>query len=167
MTALTIRARFESEASRLRPMMQRLALSITGSEDDADDVAQETLLKLWFARDRLDRYASIDALARVIARNLSINMLRNRRNVIAWDSSGVPDLADEEYAEPALPDELLRIINELPDTEHAVMRMKHIEGMETDEIARLIHSTPGAVRTALSRGRERIRQLYTRNTNQK
>lgn len=142
-------------------MLVRLALSITCSEDDADDVAQETLLKLWFLRHRLDRYASIDALARVIARNLSLNMLRNRRNVIAVDGESMPDMVDNEYVEPGLSEELMQIINSLPDTEHAVLRMKHIEGLETQEIAELIHSTPGAARTALSRGRQRIRDLYT------
>lgn len=142
-------------------MLVHLALSITCNHEDADDVAQETLLKLWFLRDCLHKYASIDALAKVIARNLSLNMLRARRNVISVDSESMPQVADKEYIEPGLSAELMRIIDSLPDTEHAVLRMKHIDGMETEEIASLIHSTPGAVRTALSRGRQRIRELYT------
>lgn len=167
MTTLANRERFESEASRLRPMLHRVALSITGSEDDADDVAQETLLKLWFLRERLHLYASVDALARVIARNLSLNVVRNRRVVVAYDSAQMPEVADAEYTEPDLPDDLMQAISALPDTENAVLRMKHIEGMEVDEIARLIQSTPGAVRTALSRARQRIRKLYTHDAKSK
>lgn len=72
------RSRFESEARRLRPVLLRAAVSITGNVEDAADVVQEAFLKLWFMRDRLVEYASVDAPARVIVRNLSLNVLRKR-----------------------------------------------------------------------------------------
>ena len=68
-----------------------------------------------------------------------------------------------EETDKELSDELSLALESLPDTEQAVLRMKHLEGMETEEIAGLIQSTPGAVRTALSRARRHIRELYFRN----
>lgn len=127
-------------------------------DSDADDIVQETLLKMWFLRERLADYSSPEALARVIVRNLCINTLRRRKPIISG-YSGIPDIADETH-DDTLSDELLDTIASLPDTEQAVLRMKHLEGMETEEIANLIHSTPGAVRTALCRARCRIRKLY-------
>lgn len=155
------RSRFESEAKRLRPVLLRVAVSITGNADDAADVVQEAFLKLWFMRDRLVEYASVDAPARVIVRNLSINVLRDR-HTSDTDLVRLSDIPYEE-SDKELSDELSLALESLPDTEQAVLRMKHLEGMETDEIAGLIQSTPGAVRTALSRARRHIRELYFRN----
>jgi len=155
------RSRFESEARRLRPVLLRAAVSITGNVEDAADVVQEAFLKLWFMRDWLVEYASVDAPARVIVRNLSLNVLRKRHP----SHSDIDLLSDIPYEETdkELSDKLSLALESLPDTEQAVLRMKHLEGMETDEIAGLIQSTPGAVRTALSRARRHIRELYFRN----
>lgn len=153
---------FEHEAGRLRPMLLRVATSIAG-EADAQDVVQEALLKLWFLRDRLHFYTSIDAVARVIVRNLSINSLR-RRQIPMVDLSTIADVEENSSKDLDLADALQAAILTLPDTEQAVLRMKHLEGMETEEIAALIHSTPGAVRTALSRGRSRIRKYFIANS---
>jgi len=161
MTSKMTRSRFESEARRLRPVLLRAAVSITGNVEDAADVVQEAFLKLWFMRDRLVEYASVDAPARVIVRNLSLNVLRKRHP----SHSDIDLLSDIPYEETdkELSDKLSLALESLPDTEQAVLRMKHLEGMETDEIAGLIQSTPGAVRTALSRARRHIRELYFRN----
>lgn len=155
------RSRFESEARRLRPGLLRVATSITGNPDDASDIVQETLLKLWFLLPNLHEYKAVDAPARVIVRNLSLNHIRDR-HTCPLDDAGLTDMAVEEN-DCEISDELLEIISSLPDTEQAVLRMKHIDGLETEEIAELIQSTPGAVRTALSRARRRIRDLYTKN----
>ena len=56
--------------------------------------------------------------------------------------------------------ELMKLIHALPDLQQAVLRMKHIEGFEVEEIARLTGSTPIAVRTNLSRARKRVREQF-------
>ena len=163
MTETAIRQMFESEAARLRPLLMRIALSITQCEEDAADVVQETLLKLWFLRDRFGEYSCIDAPARVIARNLSLNAVRDRKppGFFVECSSQLP--LEEAPPETGITEEMMLAISRLPDTEQAVLRMKHIDGMETDEIAQMIGSSPGAVRSALSRAREKIRKLFARN----
>jgi RNA polymerase sigma-70 factor (ECF subfamily) len=57
-------------------------------------------------------------------------------------------------------DELLELIETLPDLQQAILRMKHIEGMEVEEIARLTGSNPIAVRTNLSRARKKVREQF-------
>lgn len=159
MTSEMTRNRFEDEARRLRPTLLRVAASITGNADDAADVAQETLLKLWYMRQRLHAYSSIDAIARVIARNLSINVLRSKHPAESAGLSLADSIADDSTDEE-LSEELSEALAGLPGTEQIVLRMKHLDGMEVEEIAAVIQSTPGAVRTALCRARRRIRQLY-------
>ena len=69
--------KFEIEAKRMRPALLRLAMHYTEDADEAEDVIQEVLLKLWFLRDRLDAYRSVDALAIVITKHLCLNRKRN------------------------------------------------------------------------------------------
>ena len=63
----------------MRPALLRLAERYMESADDAEDVIQEVLLKLWFLRERLNNYRSIDALAVVITKHLCINNMRKRK----------------------------------------------------------------------------------------
>ena len=67
------RQEFEIEAKRIRPALLRMAERYMESADDAEDVIQEVLLKLWFLRERLDNYRSIDALAVVITKHLCVS----------------------------------------------------------------------------------------------
>lgn len=151
---------FEREVVRLRPVLLHLATTITGNADDAADVVQDALLKLWFMRERLPQYSCIDAPARVIVRNQSINLLRTR-HICADSSVELLEVPCEE-SDREISDEISQLISSLPSTEQAVLRLKHLEGLETEEIARLIQSNPGAVRTALCRARRHIRELYKR-----
>ena len=54
----------------------------------------------------------------------------------------------------------MEIIASLPSVQQAVIRMKHIEGLEVGEIARITGSTPGAIRVALSRARQSIKDIF-------
>ena len=57
-------------------------------------------------------------------------------------------------------EELLALIGTLPDLQQAILRMKHVEGFEVEEIARLTGSNPVAVRTNLSRARKKVREQF-------
>lgn len=156
------RKEFEILSSRLRPAIYKMARRVTGSEDDADDVAQDVLLKLWCMRERLDEYRSVEALAMVMSRRMSIDRLRQSRGVPLEDIERLeetpsPEEALMRYEAEAETDSLLAT---LPDREQAVIRMKHIDGMETSEIAALIGTSEVNVRVALSRGRRRIKDLF-------
>ena len=53
----------------MRPALLRMAIRYLEDSDEAEDVVQDALLKLWFLRDRLDQYRSVDALAIVITKH--------------------------------------------------------------------------------------------------
>ena len=58
------------------------------------------------------------------------------------------------------PNAYLEVIGTLPDLQQSILRMKHLEGFEVEEIARLTGSTPVAVRTNLSRARKRVKEQF-------
>ena len=150
---------FEIEVGRIRPRLHHEAMRYVSDEADAEDIAQEVVLKLWVMHDRLDEYRSIEALAVVMARRLSLNHLRTATVPIGEASPAEAattltpetDLIDREDEERAQ-----RLIDALPDAQQTVLRMKHKEGMEVGDIARLTGSTPEAVRQNLSRARRNI-----------
>lgn len=158
------RQQFEIEAKRMRPALLRLASRYMEDADEAEDVIQDVLLKLWFLREKLDRYRSVDALAMVITKHLCINQLRTRRMETVELQQDMQiagsETTDQRLLEAEETRELLRVISTLPNLQQAVLRMKHIEGFEVEEIARLTGSTPIAVRTNLSRARKKVREQF-------
>lgn len=162
------RIEFEHQAPSLRESIVRMVVRMNPGGDGArlaDDVAQDTLLRLWSMRDRLDSYSSVNSLALVIARNITIDMIRQasgRSNVAlencdSADSSPTPEEATVNNETAGSID---RIVASLPSAQQALIRMRHIEEMEIDEIAAVTGSSPGAIRVALSRVRTRVRDLF-------
>ena len=139
----------------MRPALLRMAIRYLENSDEAEDVVQDAMLKLWFLRDRLDQYRSVDALAIVITKHLCINRLRGIRiekvDLEQGISMGGGENPEMKLVEEENMQEILEVISTLPDLQQAVLRMKHLEGFEVEEIARLTGSTPVAVRTNLSR----------------
>lgn len=156
--------KFEIEAKRMRPALLRLAVRYVENADDAEDVIQDVLLKLWFLRDKLDKYRSLDALAVVVTKHLCLNRRRGKKlELVALEEGlavGYEDTPELKLVGEEKMQELLRLIADLPDLQQSVLRMKHIEGFEVEEIARITGSTAIAVRTNLSRARKRVREQF-------
>lgn len=148
----------------MRPALLRMAVRYLENSDEAEDAVQDALLKLWFLRDRLEQYRSVDALAIVITKHLCINRLRGIRIEKVDLEQGVSIMGGEnpemKLVEEESMKEILEVISTLPDLQQAVLRMKHIEGFEVEEIARLTGSTPVAIRTNLSRARKKVREQF-------
>lgn len=141
------------------------AMSADVDSDLADDVAQDTLLKLWTLREKLDEYRNVDSLAMVIARHRAIDLLRlsNSTESLGLDSVGdhssIPS-PEESMIESESEGGIMEIIASLPSVQQTVIRMKHIEGLEIGDIAKITGSTPGAIRVALSRARQSIKEIF-------
>lgn len=147
----------------LRKKLLELARRLTEDDDDAEDVVQEVLLKLWSRRVELEQCQSIEAFAMTTTRNACIDLMRTRHKPDA-PLSDVSD-ADGQTPESLLEakDEVRRvadIIASLPPLQQAIMRMKDIEGYETEEIAQLTGCNAEAIRSNLSRARKRVRDIY-------
>ena len=57
-------------------------------------------------------------------------------------------------------DRMLRLMSKLPDAQKTVLRMKHLDGLETSEIARITGSSEESVRQNLSRARRKVMQMF-------
>ena len=144
---------FKEETQRLRPRLMLTARRYLG-DDDAEDTVQDALLRLWQMVGELRQ--PLDALALRLTRNLCIDKVRRKKpTVMLTDSGGTDDVDDDERIE-----RMMTVISTLPDLQQTILRLRHLEGMEMNEIAGLIGSSEVAIRKALSRARQAVRQIY-------
>lgn len=145
---------FKEEAQRLRPRLMLTARRYLG-DDDAEDTVQDALLRLWQMVGELRQ--PFDALALRLTRNLCIDQVRRRKPTVVLTDSGGTDQADgdDERIE-----RMMAVVSTLPDLQQTILRLRHLEGMEMNEIADLTGSSEVAIRKALSRARQAVRQKY-------
>lgn len=139
----------------MRTTLVRLAFGILRDSDEAEDVVQDVLLRLWQMRDQLRM--PIEPLARVLTRNRCIDIVR-RKKPAAELSMAVFQEGDEALRERI--ERMMKVIETLPDLQQTILRLRHMEGMEFKEIAELTGSTEAAVRKALSRARQAVRDIF-------
>jgi RNA polymerase sigma-70 factor (ECF subfamily) len=158
--------RFIQRTEALRPDLHRFCRAVTGSVWDAEDLVQDTLLRA-FAK--LGEFQNpIDnprAYLFRIASNLWIDHFRRAGPVAARDA--VPDsndrtidLPDSGQGGPAqsadVRDAGRQLLRLLPPQERAAVVLKDVFDFRIEEIAVMLATTPGAIKAALHRGRERL-----------
>lgn len=149
----------------LRSKLLNYARRLTDDPDDAEDVVQETMLKLWKLRNELQQYRSIEAFAMTMVHNQCMDLRRSKRIDEYVSLDYVQDVGHETSPERLLEIkdeiELMRaIIRSLPPLQQTIIQMKDIEEYETDEIAEITGCSPEAIRSNLSRARKKVRDTY-------
>ena len=169
---------FEALAMELRRQALATILSLVGRAAEAEDVVQDTMLKLWAMHDDLRDATHARRLARLAARQLSIDLLRSRQRtqamVVPMDDGqgGHPagwTATDDDSPQSRMEAEedarwLRQRIARLPTREMQVMEMRQGEGRPNEEIARIMGIAPASVATMLSAARRKIfEELKKRN----
>lgn len=158
---------FSHISQRLRGVALHASKQCGATQAQAEDVAQDVLLRLWQMRDDLDGVRSLDAFVSVMARRLTLN-LQNRKPELGLEGLQVADRSND----PALSMEerdneewLARRLEELPPSESAILQMRQVEHRTMQEIARLLGMTEHSVRTLLSNARRKLFEEYKRRYN--
>lgn len=151
-------------ARRVRKKLTCLARGIVGNGDEAEDVAQETLLRMWILRDRIEAGRECDPLAMTIARNLCLSRLKEGGKEEHLGIDCVADPFDEANPQRKLEEEenrrwLEQQMDGLPSGQLAIMRMKQGDGMSIGEIARTLDMREDAVRQQLCKARRKLLKL--------
>ena len=147
------------------------AVSIAGqfgySQDDAEDIAQDVMLKLWNLHEQLNDAAHLKASATITTKRVCIDKWRTAHQHA--EIAGTMPLIDEdslhdqlEYTE--LEHWIGEQIDNLPSTAGMVLKMRQLEHRELGEIADILGIRQASVSTLLSRARnELLNKLKRRN----
>ena len=152
---------YKEEVERNRPHMLSVARSYLKANEEAEDVVQDVLLKLWQLLDKLR--IPMGPLALVLVRNRCIDCLRRLQSTIALPRKRGGKA--NQHATNAMK-KVMQLVDKLPTMQQTIMRLRHMEGMEMCEIAALTGSNETAVRKALSRARQAIRQQLKQQSNE-
>ena len=156
---------FLETISVLRPSLHRYCARMTGSVMDGEDVVQEALFEAYRKLDQFDQNRPLKPWLFRIAHNRCIDFLRSR---------GVRDEAEmaaavPEASEPADPvmgtgKAVEHLVLTLPPKERACVLLKDVFDYSLDEIAELVDSTVGGVKSALNRARTKLAESTPRAT---
>ena len=155
---------FKREVLPLRKRLILYSRSFLQNPEDAEDVVQDVLMKLWYMRKELHQYDSVPALSVQITKHLCLNRLkivqRKTENLehFSFESEALSPYTQLEQKDDVT--HVMKIIDRLPEHQHNILRMRHIDGFDIDEIAELTGSKPEAVRMNLSRARKKVKELF-------
>lgn len=142
------------------------AYRILEDKEGSEDAVQEVFVRMWKMRMKLDEYESIEALSMTMLKNYCIDQFRKRR---LFDQGGEAAFAGLYDKEPSpqeqiergeTSDIILRIIEKLPDQYREIIRMRDIEELGFEEIAKMTGRNVNSVRVILSRARKNVREEF-------
>jgi RNA polymerase sigma-70 factor (sigma-E family) len=149
---------FEEYAAAAWPSLYRRAYLLTGNHADAEDLAQQTLIKSHGTWSRVSRLDSPNAYVRRILTNTFLSSKRPRRHRLEL-------LAGESVPEPAAPPvdgpedrmALWPLVCSLPPRQRAVIVLRYYEQLSEAEIADALACSPGNVKSTAHRALQNLR----------
>ena len=157
---------FRDDVLPLKDLLYRLALRITLDAVEAEDIVQETLIRVWNKREEFDRIVSIEAFSVTVCRNLALDWIAKKDSQSqSLDESfnKTPDNAYSPLQSLSLNDKkdwVMKLFNQLPEKLKSVMQLRDIEGKSYKEIASVLGITEDQVKVNLFRARQRVRQNF-------
>jgi RNA polymerase sigma factor (sigma-70 family) len=157
------REEFKSAIVPLQQPFYRLARWLMNNDEDAEDISQEIILRLWKMRDRLSGYNNVKAFGLKMTRNLCLDHLKKKsRNSVEFQASHEKGYSiDENRLEASDNLSLVKqLIRQLPESQQLVLQLRGVEELEIDEIAEVTDMTANNVRVVLSRARKKLKEQY-------
>lgn len=152
---------FNAEVLPVKNKLFRIALRYLNNQEDAEDIVQETLLRLWKRKDKLAELKSIEAFAVTITKNLCLDKLRAKK----FDGGEVEDYMMQTDRTPYVSAEVndavskvYEIMKSLPEQQRMVLQLRDVEGYSNEEAAEMLGMNVVTLRVNLSRARKKIRE---------
>jgi RNA polymerase sigma-70 factor (ECF subfamily) len=155
---------FQDMVFPVKNKLYRFAFRLLGNNEEAKDVVQEVMIKVWTGRDQLDQVQNLEAWCMRITKNLSLDRLRQQQRR-PTDSLEKGMHLTHHSLTPAeateLGERMKRIgelMAELPDKQRQVMHLRDIEGYSYNEICEILEIDMSQVKVNLFRARNAVRE---------
>lgn len=163
-------AEFEHIARQVRQKAVNTALACSVGTENAEDIAQDVMLRLWNIHEEIGGQTSAEKLAVCIARNLSADHYRKQRTIPLKPKYNI---IDEKHPQPDIYCEisedqkwLIQQMEALPPAEHRILRLRQVEHKTGEEIAALLGIEKTSVATLLSRARTKLLNKFKERVRQ-
>lgn len=162
---------FRDDILPLKNQLFRLALRITLNRFEAEDIVQDTLIKVWNRRSDWEDIDSIEAFSLTICRNLSLDRIKKKEN----DNNSLEDVKGVEPLSSSNPQDRMiqadrvnlirQIVDSLPEKQRICMQLRDFEGKSYKEIAVILDITEEQVKVNIFRARQAVKQRYLKLDN--
>jgi RNA polymerase sigma-70 factor (ECF subfamily) len=149
----------------------RLAFRMTGNEQDAEDVVQESFLRAFRQLGKFDERASFGTWLYRIAANCSLDLVRSKKRRSEQIAHIEPDMEDPIVSLPStdptpervtlsseVRERVAEAMKELSATERTAFVLRHFEGMCIEEVSRVLDCQPGAAKHSVFRAVQKLRR---------
>ena len=142
---------FEQLLDRYQERVFHLAISMLRDVPRAEEVTQDTFLKLWRALPSYNGRAAPSTWLYTIARNTCLSAVRSNtyRRTLPLEESDAPS-KPEDVSKHA---EIMQLVGRLPETQRQVITLYYLEDRNVQEVARILGLSEGAVKSHLHRAR--------------
>jgi RNA polymerase sigma-70 factor, ECF subfamily len=151
---------------RFGSLVFKVARQFLPSQAEAEDAVQEVFIRLWQTADRYDpRRAKLVTWVMLIARRHLIDRIRRSavrptesamdNTDVAGASNDAPERRPQEHERSVM---LRQRIAELPELQRIVIERAYLQGFTLREVSEQLNAPLGTVKSALSRGLERLRE---------
>lgn len=156
---------FRNDILPLKDKLFRLALRITFDRAEAEDIVQETMIRVWNKRDEWDGLESVEAYCLTVARNLAIDRSEKKDSQTVELTPEVEQTPDASSPYDRLVNKerlklVHRLVSELPEKQRLIMQLRDVEGKSYKEIAVALHLTEEQVKVNLFRARQKVKQKF-------
>lgn len=151
---------FKAKFLPLSDGLYRIAFHYLEDASDAQDAVQDVFIKLWKSHDKLDNVNNPEAYSYTLIKNTCIDRLRRTRKTVQQgeleEKSG-DDPPDKELSDKEALRKVLACIEELPEKQREIVRMRVFEELEYDEIAEKLGISEINTRVQLSLARKALK----------
>ena len=165
---------FQNDILPLKNELFRLALRITQERAEAEDVVQETMMKIWKRREQWAEMESIEAFCLTVCRNLALDKTRRMERQLRTTPPPT-DPADLSHA--SNPEQVViehdrlqlvrQLMDQLPEKQRSCMQLRDVEGKSYRDIATVLDITEQQVKINIFRARQTIRERFLALTAEK
>mgnify|MGYP001001192512 CR=1 FL=1 len=167
---------FRNDVLPLKNELFRLALRITLNRAEAEDIVQDTLIKVWNRRYEWENIDSIEAFSLTVCRNLSLDRIKKKEN----NNDSLEDVKVAEPLASSNPQDRMieedkislvkQIVDALPEKHFpskslSCMQLRDFEGKSYKEIAEILEISEEQVKVNIFRARQTVKQKYLKLDN--
>ena len=149
---------FEQKARTWREKALEVSMHYGAGKDEAEDIAQDVMLRLWQMHEELERFRSVEAIVALMAKHLIRNHQR-RKPSEALDEAMIVSMNTSPHEELEIRENeewLLSKLQQLPTTQRTLLYMRQVERKSHEEIATLLGIEITSVSTLLARARRTL-----------
>jgi RNA polymerase sigma-70 factor (ECF subfamily) len=159
-------AAFECIIRRYERLVLSVALRLTGNLEDAQDVSQEVFLKLYKNLHKVEASTNFSGWLYRVTANACHDLRKKQPRDVPVELAGEIAAGGANPAQNAVEDERRRVLalslRMLSEKERAALVLRDLEGLSTEEVARVLGSSEATVRSQIAKGRVKVKDFVER-----